>query len=687
MIDLEDRLRQALSAEAGRAQPGMLRSLRPPRAPAARGWLAVRARPARRWPGWVAPLAAAAAVIAVVAGTVAVSGAIHGRRAAGGAGLARRVIAYVAGAGLGTVTPIRTATNTALPPVNAGGNPDFIAITPDGTTAYVANYVYQLGTVTPIRTATSTALSPIKTGRSPAAIAITPDGTTAYVANFDSGTVTPIRTATNTALPPIKVGRDPVNIVITPNGRTAYVVNNGSGTVTPIRTATNTALPPVMAGPHPDAIAMTPDGTTIYVANDVHAGTVTPIRTATSTALPPIKTGDPTAIAITPDGTTAYVTNYFLGTVTPIRTATNTALPPIKVGRGGGVIAIPPYQRPASRPARNAIGHARSPTSSATRVKTLRASVHSQKGRTPGTFTFTISGPDAADAVAFDYALDTTLGGGGTFPGFGNAFVPVGPGGTATTPTLIPTRPGPNFLTVDTVDRAGNISQPVTYDFVLTSPPPDARGDLDGDHIPGLVATTKAGTLQIYFGKGNGMLRAKTVFADSGTGWRRAKIAQNGNFTGGPYQDLLAIQHGLLLVYPNNGLGDFNALGLTEEFRPNGGTWSGVSQLIAPGDITGDGITDLVVRNGSGDLFIYPGDGQRTFGDSTTRLHVGTGFTTAKYPLITTIGDANGDGVPDLYATTAGALVFIPGIHGGGFGTPVPVPGTRTDWQDVTGIG
>ena len=43
----------------------------------------------------------------------------------------------------------------------------------------------------------------------PAAIAITPDGKTAYVANFGSGTVTPIRTATNTALPPMKVGRHP----------------------------------------------------------------------------------------------------------------------------------------------------------------------------------------------------------------------------------------------------------------------------------------------------------------------------------------------------------------------------------------------------------------------------------------------------------------------------------------------
>ena len=174
------------------------------------------AKPGRRWPGWVPPVAAAGAVIAVVAGSAAVSSTIHGSGATGAASRAHRPIAYVANAGSGTVTPIRTATNTALAPIKAGASPAAIVITPDGKTAYVANYVYHRGTVTPIRTATNTALPPITTGRSPAAIVITPDGKTVYVANFDSGTVTPIRTATNTALPPIKTGFFPDAIAITP---------------------------------------------------------------------------------------------------------------------------------------------------------------------------------------------------------------------------------------------------------------------------------------------------------------------------------------------------------------------------------------------------------------------------------------------------------------------------------------
>ena len=69
--------------------------------------------------------------------------------------------------------------------------------------------------MTPIRTATNTAGPPITVGPGPFDIAITPNGKTAYVLNFNGDTVTPIRTATNTAGPPITVGIAPNAIAIT----------------------------------------------------------------------------------------------------------------------------------------------------------------------------------------------------------------------------------------------------------------------------------------------------------------------------------------------------------------------------------------------------------------------------------------------------------------------------------------
>jgi YVTN family beta-propeller protein len=50
----------------------------------------------------------------------------------------------------------------------------------------------------------------------PVAIAITPNGKTVYVVNYVSDTVTPTRTANNKAEPDITVGNSPDAIAITP---------------------------------------------------------------------------------------------------------------------------------------------------------------------------------------------------------------------------------------------------------------------------------------------------------------------------------------------------------------------------------------------------------------------------------------------------------------------------------------
>jgi DNA-binding beta-propeller fold protein YncE len=117
-------------------------------------------------------VAAAAAAAAVISAAVPARGGTpgsHAPRVAAGASLVHPVIAYVAASVSGTVTPIRTATNTALPPVKVGVGANAIAITPDGKTAYVAiaPNARQQGTVVPVRTATNRALRPLTCGPSP----------------------------------------------------------------------------------------------------------------------------------------------------------------------------------------------------------------------------------------------------------------------------------------------------------------------------------------------------------------------------------------------------------------------------------------------------------------------------------------------------------------------------------------
>ncbi|MGD0808922.1 MAG: IPT/TIG domain-containing protein, partial [Acidimicrobiales bacterium] len=247
--------------------------------------------------------------------------------------------AYVADyQGAGTVTPIQTATNTAGSPITVGHYPIAIAITPNGSTAYVVNDGGN--TVTPVTIATGVASSTIAVGSFPNAIAITPDGSTAYVSNDNSNSVTPINTAANTHGTAIAVGSEPIAIAITPNGSTAYVVNNGNNTVTPINTATNTHGTAIAVGSSPVAIAITPNGSTAYVVN--YGGTITPINTATNIAGSPITVGvNPRSIAITPDGSTAYVSyDNNPGTVTPINIATGAVGSTIEAGDNAIAVAI-----------------------------------------------------------------------------------------------------------------------------------------------------------------------------------------------------------------------------------------------------------------------------------------------------------------------------------------------------------
>ncbi len=162
------------------------------------------------------------------------------------------------------VTPISTATNTPGKPINVRGG-HAIVITPDGATTYVVSTPnpdsYQ-GVVAPIHVATNTSGRPIRVGKAPSHIAITPDGTMAYVTNLGSGTVTPIRVVNGTADKAIRVGMAPADLTITPDGKVVYVVNSilclpgPCGMVTPIRVATGTAGAPVRVGRFPLGIAI-----------------------------------------------------------------------------------------------------------------------------------------------------------------------------------------------------------------------------------------------------------------------------------------------------------------------------------------------------------------------------------------------------------------------------------------------
>ena len=209
-------------------------------------------------------------------------------------------------------------------------------------TLYVANWNSE--TVSPVNTATHAVATAIPVGKSPGGIAITPDGATAFVADFGNSRVTPIDLTTNTALPFIDLGFPlviPQNIAISPDGTTVFVVatDGGDGVVVPIDVATRTleTFIPVTGNVF-SAIAITPDGSTAF-ATDNGNSEVVPIDLATRTPGTPISVGaNPDFPVVTPDGTTVFVSNSGADQVTPIDVATRTAAAPISVSSNPGTV-------------------------------------------------------------------------------------------------------------------------------------------------------------------------------------------------------------------------------------------------------------------------------------------------------------------------------------------------------------
>ena len=115
-------------------------------------------------------------------------------------------------------------------------------------------------------------------GSDPYGVAVSPDGTRAYVTNTFGGTVSVIDTATNTVVDTITVGNRPP-AWRSARGDRVYVTNFDAGTVSVIDTATNTVIDTIAVPNNPTYVAVSPDGSVVYVTNTQH-NTVTVITRA-----------------------------------------------------------------------------------------------------------------------------------------------------------------------------------------------------------------------------------------------------------------------------------------------------------------------------------------------------------------------------------------------------------------------
>ena len=164
-----------------------------------------------------------------------------------------------------TVSVINIASRSVVATISVGNGPSYLAITPDGTHAWVCNDGDN--TVTIIDTASRFPVgSPISAGISPFSIAMTPDGTQAWVTSIGSSTVSVIETASPHGITTVTVGTHPSWISISPDGTRAWVADSGlpNNRVFVIDVRSQTVIGTV-AGSVGNTLAFAPNGTEVWL--------------------------------------------------------------------------------------------------------------------------------------------------------------------------------------------------------------------------------------------------------------------------------------------------------------------------------------------------------------------------------------------------------------------------------------
>jgi secreted trypsin-like serine protease len=170
----------------------------------------------------------------------------------------------------------------------------------------------------------------------------------------------------------------------------------------------------------------------------------------------------------------------------------------------------------------------------------------------------------------------------------------------------------------------------------------------------------------------------KTIFAN----WKsRTRIITPGDVTGDYKPDVLSVDSaGALWIYPGNGNGTFG----TPSKVSTG--WNQYNSIVGHGDFNGDGKADLLARTKTGSVgYLLKGNGKTGSQAFAARVKVRTwgGFNTLVTP-----GDVTGDGKADFLARTpAGTMYLYPGTGKGTseiFGTPKSVGTDYKQWDIIS---
>jgi hypothetical protein len=185
-------------------------------------------------------------------------------------------------------------------------------------------------------------------------------------------------------------------------------------------------------------------------------------------------------------------------------------------------------------------------------------------------------------------------------------------------------------------------------------------GDFNRDGRSDVVARSSTGKMMVLPGRGDGTYGAALGPA---TNLKSMRAITGANLVGGPGADLIGVAGKQLVVVANR---DTFELGAAID---TGVSFAGMDRILNAGDVDRDGFGDVLTRDTSGSLWLFSGNGTGALAPGRV---IGQGWSAVEG--ITAVGDVTGDGLPDLVGTTGGQLTVWTG-NGSGFGSSLPVKG------------
>ena len=258
--------------------------------------------------------------------------------------------AYVANADVQIVTVVDTADKHVIATIPiAAGPPQFLALAPDGRTLYVSIFNDQrtIHSIDVLDTGSNSVVATIPQPARPYLPAVTPDGKRLYVPNHDVAQVSVIDTTTNAVTAQIAVAPNPHWVDFSPDGGRAYTANHESNLVSVIDTTTLRVLTTIPVGMSPHSVAVNPHRPLAANVN-FDSTSVSVIDTITQKVVATIPVGkNPQDIAWAPDGRFAYAVNEGSNTISVIDSINNQVTTTIPTGAGPTSIALVPNSRQA----------------------------------------------------------------------------------------------------------------------------------------------------------------------------------------------------------------------------------------------------------------------------------------------------------------------------------------------------